>query len=52
LKDRDKQPVAANGRLDYRAPEITDLGSVVDLTEAGSGGGTYDGAGYSPTGHS
>jgi hypothetical protein len=51
-KRRDDSATTA-GRLEYHAPEITDLGSVVELTAANVGaGGTYDGVGYAPAGHS
>jgi hypothetical protein len=45
---------ATSGRLEYRAPEITDLGSVVELTEAAgaNNSATFDGAGYNAPGHS
>ena len=53
MKETEKDQAAAKGRLHYRAPEITDLGSVVELTEADAGGGSkYDGTGYGPAGHS
>jgi hypothetical protein len=38
----------AGARLEYRSPEIADLGSVVELTEASTGvSGNADGAEYS-----
>jgi hypothetical protein len=52
-KRRDDLATTA-GRLEYHAPEITDLGSVVELTEAAgpANGGPFDGTGYHVAGHS
>jgi hypothetical protein len=54
MQTRREDRTMTTGRLSYHPPEITDLGSVVELTEANSNppSGTYDGAGYSPAGHS
>jgi hypothetical protein len=54
MHERREDRTMTTGRLAYHAPEITDLGSVVQLTEASTPtpSGTYDGAGYSPAGHS
>jgi hypothetical protein len=54
MQQRRDDRTMTTGRLAYHPPEITDLGSVVELTEANSNspGGQYDGAGYSATGHS
>jgi hypothetical protein len=35
------------GRLAYHPPEVRDLGSMADLTAAGTGDIGYDGSGYS-----
>jgi hypothetical protein len=51
--DKQETRVAAGQRLRYRAPEISDLGSVVDVTEASSvPAQSTDNAGYGPPGHS
>jgi hypothetical protein len=54
MQQRREDRTMTTGRLAYHPPEITDLGSVVELTEAASSApsGPYDGAGYSPAGHS
>jgi hypothetical protein len=52
MKQREQNHAPGDGRLAYSAPEITDLGSVVDLTEANQGGTQYDGAGYAVSPHS
>jgi hypothetical protein len=47
MKELNNNRVQAEGRLAYRQPEIIDLGSVVDLTEANGTHGKADGVGYS-----
>jgi hypothetical protein len=37
-KDLPKRP--------YHAPKLRELGSVTDLTQGGTGNGTFDGSGY------
>lgn len=54
MKALHKDQVAVGERLEYRAPEITDLGSVVELTKASGTNNSpnFDGAGYHVAGHS
>lgn len=48
MKQRLEDLGQTGSRLEYRPPEITDLGSVVELTEANTGlAGNADGAEYS-----
>jgi hypothetical protein len=54
MKALHKDHVSVGERLEYHAPEITDLGSVAELTQAAGtvNSNTLDGAGYHVAGHS
>ena len=41
----DNRPTGA--KLAYRAPKLESLGTIAEITAAGHGDGSFDGAGYS-----
>lgn len=51
MKQPREEQKTVGARLQYRAPEITDLGSFVEVTAANQGGSVYDGAGYANSPH-
>ncbi|HET7047225.1 MAG TPA: lasso RiPP family leader peptide-containing protein [Solirubrobacteraceae bacterium] len=51
MKQSHEDQTTVGLRLEYRAPEITDLGSVVEVTNANQGGSVQDSAGYAVSPH-